>query len=517
VSQIDQDTSAALATIREWKNSFIHINRVPLEILSLIPTHLSSQKDRFRASLVCRHWRRTFLQCAELWSRLYLSKGEVYVKTLLERAKGSALNIVVGEAASVSTMRLLSSHIEKIKYLDVPYNRLEDIQACSEPNLECLPSLHTLTIFIDEYDNAGDVDTTTPPPPLFFSNAVDLKVFCLNSDLDLSPFPRPFVFTNLVTFSLFADPSFKLFRASGLLDFLETLPTLRTVHIKITAKVSLTDVPQERVVALPNVENLALIINDGELGYGIATHISCPAATHTSLVYEGEVGDEILDETFPASVTWNSIVRQYTRSPVEEVTLEIKTTPCVATCQLIFQSADATLIELRFDVTHADEEVEYLELEEVHYDLCTQAVRTVGLHPQLANLKRLRICHGLDFTETADLSDIAEEVWRLFRSLGPLDELTVYNCDLRPYFDPSYYPKYDIEGPNVLPLVKELTISHPLDLSDEDYTTTIVDLAKSQHARGIPFERVTIRSGSVFAGMEEGLRPWVGSVECCCD
>src|SRR5882762_1087255 len=93
VSQLERDLSAALTALREWKNSLVRINRIPLDILSLIPTHLSSQKDRFRASFVCRHWRRVFLQHAALWSQLLLKNGEVYVQTLLERAKASPLDV----------------------------------------------------------------------------------------------------------------------------------------------------------------------------------------------------------------------------------------------------------------------------------------------------------------------------------------------------------------------------------------------------------------------------------------
>ena len=39
ISQIDLNISIALATIRQWKNSFTLVNRIPTDILSLIPTH----------------------------------------------------------------------------------------------------------------------------------------------------------------------------------------------------------------------------------------------------------------------------------------------------------------------------------------------------------------------------------------------------------------------------------------------------------------------------------------------
>ena len=43
ISQLDRDTSTALSIIREWRNSFAAVNRVPLDVLSLIPAHLPSQ------------------------------------------------------------------------------------------------------------------------------------------------------------------------------------------------------------------------------------------------------------------------------------------------------------------------------------------------------------------------------------------------------------------------------------------------------------------------------------------
>jgi hypothetical protein len=43
----------------------------------------------------------------------------------------------------------------------------------------------------------------------------------------------------------------------------------------------------------------------------------------------------------------------------------------------------------------------------------------------------------------------------------------------------------------------------------------IVELAKSQHALGIPFQRVTVRARVLPAGMAEMLEAWVGVADCC--
>ena len=110
ISQLDRDISTALATRCEWRSSFIHINHIPLDVLSLIPTHLYLQRDCFHTSFVCCHWRGTFLQHAILWSQLYLRKGEAYMRTLLERVKGSALDIITSSTTPPSAITLLFPH-----------------------------------------------------------------------------------------------------------------------------------------------------------------------------------------------------------------------------------------------------------------------------------------------------------------------------------------------------------------------------------------------------------------------
>ena len=317
VSQLDRDVSAALATIREWKNSFVPINHIPLEILSLIPTNLSL-KDRFQATFVCRHWRRTFIQHATLWTELRLRKGEAYAKTLLERARGSPLDIFAGSVDPVGAVALLPFHTKQIKYLDIVYihfMRQGNTWNLSKYDCGPLPLLRTLRITVFEIMSLDNPETTIPPSLPLFSSAVNLQEFWLRSQS--SPPLHHFVFPTLTSFDLSVAPMEGFRDVSQLLDFLEALPVLRTMHLKIIGDISLDGVPQERVVVLPEVESLCLVMSDGEWGYKLATHMSCPSAKYMSLTHEKDTGDVTPEEIFPASVSWNAIVRQYTRSPVE--------------------------------------------------------------------------------------------------------------------------------------------------------------------------------------------------------
>ena len=287
ISKLNRDASTALATIREWMNSLVLINRVPLDVLSLIPTHLPYQEDRFRATFVCRHWRRTFLQIATLWSHLHLSKGKAYVEAILKRTKSSPLSVLASDADPVGTVELLLPHTKQIADLKSTNNYWADAQRFLYLDSEPLPLLRTLKIDIAQEITADDLEVMTAPSQPLFSGAVDLKEFRSRS-VGL-PLLSHFVFPNLTSFDLWAT-SAELFCGAQLLNFLEASPMLQAVRVKIVGTLSLEGVPRERVVVLRYVENLCLAASDGGPVYELATHISCPSVKNTSLTYMGEGG-----------------------------------------------------------------------------------------------------------------------------------------------------------------------------------------------------------------------------------
>ena len=375
------------------------------------------------------------------------------MKALLERARGSPLHITTDFTAPVGTATLLSPHTRQIRSLDLAYNEWADIQWFSEVNSGSLPLLRSLKINVaDDLMLLINQSYSMPSPPLsLFSNAVNLDQFALR--LRRSSSLNPFVFPNLTTFRLSTMTGWHKFKVLDLLNFLEASPMLRTVELEIFASILLEGVAQRGVVVLPNAQTFSLFIGDGEPAYELAAHISSPSASCTSLIHEAYIttGHNIRNG-FPTAASWNGIVHQYTRSPIEVVSLEIKSLEDdIISCTLTFRSSGGATIRFGLQADGYDDEDEFeMPLEEVVRVVFLEASRAVQDYP--------------------------------------------------------------------LPNAKHLHILHRISLSDSDeaiHMAAIVELAKSRHEQGRPFERVTVRAVELPARMEEMLEPWVGEADCC--
>ena len=438
------------------------------------------------------------------------------MKTMLERAKGSALNIITNSTQPDGTVKLLLPNSTQIEYIYFKCSHWKDIQRFSEINSGPLPLLRTLRISAVGEFNLGNLDDMTAPSLPLFRNAVNLGKLQLHSEG--LPFLNNFIFPSLTTFEL-STSEVEGFRASQLLDFLEASPMLQTIYMDIVADISLEGV-RESLVVLPNVKVFTLIVDDGGPGYEIAAHISCPPAMHTSLVHRTDLLNSTPREIFPTPVSWNAIVRQYAKSPVEEVPLRMgfARNPIIE-CSLTFRCPDAAMFSLCFQVGSSDGVDEHDPLfpyERILYEIFHQACRTIQDHTLLASVKRLHIDHNIIAVRACPLfPHLSAEVRQLFKSVGPLEKLTTHRCDLHLYFNPSSDSLgFNTEEPIAYPPIREIMILHSLRHHRDERMTIIVELARSQHALGIPFERMTVCMEDIPTVMEEMLRPWVGTVEC---
>ena len=285
--------------------------------------------------------------------------------------------------------------------------------------------------------------------------------------------------------------------------------------------IELSSVPHNMVVVLPNVETFSLHVAEDILPqiYDFASHISCPCARSTSLTHDTYNNAMRVNlEVFPMPAVWNTIVHQYMTSPVAEVTLETKRSEgVVVACFLTFQSSDAVVLRLGFSIRESGVGENELNMSDVEmgWDIFSQALTTIRDHPLLSHVRRLRIKERVPVSSACEVRT-ATKIQELLSSLGPLDELTIRGCDLRLLLadfldDPGLCR---LGQPISFPQIKDFKILYPsMGIDEMECMNAIVELAKSQHALGIPFECVTVRTWYCHEGMEAELGRWVATVD----
>jgi len=514
-SQLSEDILTALTIVHERKNLLAPINRLPLDVLCLIPTHLASLSDRLRVTFVCRHWRRTFLQYAALWSQLYLTRrtDRLLTKTLLERSKGSPLDITVDYHMNPIPINvtLFSPFAQQIRSLDLEQTFSDTIQGLSMAIPGLLPLLRTLKIHV--YRGPSDPPETSGLP--LFEGAVNVKNFVLSVENNLLSL-RQFAFPNLTTFNFSA---FAMeFPVSQLLSFLEASPALQQIRMYIMADRFREDVPPERVIVLSNVKDFSLDVTSDGPGCEIATHISCPLAKHVGFFHELEgFGRDVPKDVYPPSVSWNALARQYTEGTTDRVVLEMRMDGDLSIiCSITFGSSDGTTLRLCYFHGSTGEDIEMeMSLERWLPAVFSQALRTIREYPLLGSIRHLHVKGGGIVIHNLGLA--AEGVGRLLRSMGPLEKLTLDRCDLRPYLDTFLDTPIFPESiqPTSFPPIKELVIIRPVQsfCNEEVYGAAMVEFARSQEARGMSLERVNF-CVRVPSPLVDELVAFVDRVEC---
>ena len=415
------------------------------------------------------------------------------VRTLLGRVKGSPLDITADYNRSpIRDVTPLSPFAQQIQSLELKSATSNEVQDLSMAISGPLPLLRTLEIDAKGYFNVPR-SLVAPTLPLF-KNATNLENFVL--EINRFPSLRHFTFPNLTTlrFSTWITE----YPVSELLDFLEASPALRWIWMMIHADQFYEDVPPGRVIVLPHVKTFSLNITSDGHCYEIAIHISCPFAKSVEFVHEPEYCGHFLPEaTYPPSKAWNTIAHQYTKGTVERVMLEMtRGEYSQVDCSIAFRSSDRATLKLHYH-HHTDKPRDEIEevLEERILRIFSQAFQAIRDHPLLASVKHLCIRGGN--IVTGNLEPVANAVGRLFGSMGPLENLTLDGCDLRPYLDPFLDTQLFPEAiqPTSFPPIKELVIANPVQsFHDKVYAAAAVKLTRSQHAREVPFERVEFRT-----------------------
>ena len=263
--------------VRSIKNSLALVNRIPPEILSLVPTYLEdNHKDETSIKLthVCRSWRAIFISLPSLWARLdctNIDKTHVY----LERSKSFPLEVCLG--------RVNNPLYRKEAFLPaVPHiPRLTDLSVCGNPtqilpvlieHFSCpVPLLDRLKI------NFECAQASTLPDELFDGDLSTLREFSLAGVITPLPWRG---LLNLTTFNLYRIAKNKIL-LTQLLNFFESAPNLR--HIHLHDSISNSNTPTERVVSLSQLKDLSITIQPTHSI--LLNHLSIPAGVSLRLKF----------------------------------------------------------------------------------------------------------------------------------------------------------------------------------------------------------------------------------------
>ena len=303
INALEQDALQVLIRIRSLKNTLAPINKIPLDVLTMIPDYWDdSDRDQNLINLthVCRGWREAFTSCPSLWACLdctNVDKMRVYI----ERSRYSPLGIHMGGYSedsldlgddisdlSEAALHLIIPHFGRLKSLYVRTTSISVPSVLVEHFSRRLPVLEKLTI--------ESVCHYLPPLPeeLFDGDLSSLRELTL--DGILPPVPRK-VMSNLTTLTLRYMPKGKSL-LTRLLNLFEYAPHIRYIHLSDLVP-DASEAPAERVVSLPYLQKLEIIA--GLTHSILLDHLSIPAGASLTLRFSLDGEESSISSYLPKS------------------------------------------------------------------------------------------------------------------------------------------------------------------------------------------------------------------------
>ena len=245
--------------IRVWKNMFAPINKIPPEILALIPDFWNMHKrdqDIIALTHVCRAWRELFVSRSSLWTDfdcLDENKTPVY----LERSNSSpislSLDLSLGISSCASFFQIIPHATGRLKSLSIE-GPSEDLEVVISHLSHPAPLLNHLSIRL----SPGHVPDRYPALSfaLFNGDLSSLRTLCLESVHTELPWRN---MVNLTSFTLYYTPP-EVVSVKLLLDFFENAPYLEEVGLYF---VTLTAGAQDsRLVSLACLKSMRIEDNN---------------------------------------------------------------------------------------------------------------------------------------------------------------------------------------------------------------------------------------------------------------
>jgi hypothetical protein len=269
--------------IRLWRNAVAPVNRIPPEILVLVPDfwdkdYDDGDQDVVALTHVCRAWREVFISRSSLWINLDC-EDEDKTRVYLERSKSLPINLSLHANGPLSSyhpfFKIVPHAIGRLKSLDIDLGMVDFPQDIADPLSRSAPLLEELSIR-GAYDYAPNRNPVLPPT-LFngdLSSLRELKLGSVHTEL------RWRNMVNLTSIML-ARMSWGNDSVEQLLDFFESAPHLRKVQLLATLT---SNAQNGRLVSLACLRRME--ITGGGSASPLLDHLLIPVGANLKIEVE---------------------------------------------------------------------------------------------------------------------------------------------------------------------------------------------------------------------------------------
>ena len=246
VEALERDAFEVLRLVRSIKNSFAPINRIPSEVLSLIPDYHGEDdwmvdQDLIALTHVCHGWREMFISRSSLWTRFDFRNTDK-TNTYIERSKSSPLKLYIGWSTIIDhTFPPMVQQIHRLKSLTVDVGFFPTI----------LQHFSCQTPLLDELD-IRSLREPVLNSTLFNGDLSSLTTLRLEGALAYFPWKN---LANLQTAVFITQ--LHAYSTTQILDFFESAPLLHTVSLWCSLSNS-SDAPSGRMVHLRHLKVLTI-------------------------------------------------------------------------------------------------------------------------------------------------------------------------------------------------------------------------------------------------------------------
>ncbi|KAH9842575.1 uncharacterized protein C8Q71DRAFT_733480 [Rhodofomes roseus] len=288
--------NAFMKKLRTLRNSSVHINRVPTELLAEIFWHATPpSSDRCRdisrlncVTHVCRHWRTVALDAARLWRTLQINRPSDFdayddeppsrIEEYLRRSKSYPLDVTIMCLRGTRVddcIEILQSHQHRVRTLHIeaqdPYH---DIIRTFLPRVSRMaaPLLEEIRL---------EVDPTLQPHGLFGGHTPSLHSIHL-SHVSLPLIAESIILRNLQHLILLGQV-IPITEMDTLFDILEHCPDLKTLKLHSHPALPRLPAPQPRApartdrdVLLPSLQVVDIDWQQSRVTGCLLTHLCLP-------------------------------------------------------------------------------------------------------------------------------------------------------------------------------------------------------------------------------------------------